>query len=130
MINLQLQKVLYKRVNSFFEIKGDVELQVQNTFYMNVNYVENNTICFATLTNKTNAPENPDVFNIELEIIGIFNCKGINSNEDKQQAHVQIYNFLFPYTQSMVADLSGKAGLPPLMIEMVKLDPKEVNINE
>ena len=87
-------------------------------------------MCFAALTNKTNAPQNPEVFDIELEIIGIFNCQGIENGEDKQNAHVQIYNYLFPYTQSMVADLSAKAGLPPLMIERVDLDPKEVNINE
>lgn len=130
MVNLQLQKVIYKRVNSFFDIKEDVELQVQNTFSMNVNYADDNKMCFATLINTTNAPKNPDVFNIDLEIIGIFNYQGINSVEDKQEAHVLIYNYLFPYTQSMVADLSGKAGLPPLMIEMVKLDPAEVNINE
>lgn len=130
MINLQLQKVIYKKVNSFFEINENVELQVQNTFSMKVNYTEDNKTCFATLTNKTNAPENPDVFNIDLELIGIFNCQGIESNEDKQKAHVQIYNFLFPYTQSMIADLSTKAGLPPLVIEMVQLDLSEVNINE
>ena len=130
MISLQLQKVIYKKVNSFFEINKNVELSVQNTFSMNVSYTEDNKTCFATLTNKTYAPENPDVFNIDLELIGIFNCQGIESNEDKQEAHVQIYKFLFPYTQSMIADLSAKAGLPPLMIEMVKLDLSEVNINE
>lgn len=130
MINLQLQKVLYKRVNSFFEMNGDFELEVQNTFSMNVSYTDDKKMCFATLTNQTNAPKNPDIFNIDLEIIGIFSCQDINSNDDKRDAHVQIYNYLFPYTQSMVVDLSTKAGLPPLMIERVDLDPAEININD
>lgn len=130
MINLQLQRVIFKKINSFFEIKENVELQVQNTFSLNVNYTNDNSECYVTLKNDTNAPNNPDVFNINIEIIGIFKCENIVSLEDKKSAHVQIYNYLFPYAQSMVAELCVKAGLPPLMIEMAVLNPSEVNIDK
>ena len=130
MINLQLQKIIYKKINSIFDIKENMELQVQNTFSLNVNYTENNNVCVATLRNDTNSPNNLDAFNISLEIVGVFSCEGIVSVIDKQEAHVQIYKYLFPYSQSMIADLSVKAGLPPLMIEMVNLNPSEVNIGQ
>lgn len=130
MSNLQLQKVIYKKVDSLFDIKEDIELRVQNSFSMNVNYDYENKMCIATLNNLTNAPDSPDSFHINLEVIGIFSYQGIESDEDRKEAHIQIYNFLFPYMQSMVADLSGKAGLPPLMIEMTKIDPGDVNIDE
>lgn len=130
MINLQLQKIIYKKINSIFDIKENMELQVQNTFSLNVNYTENNNVCVATLRNDTNSPNNLDAFNISLEIVGVFSCEGIVSDIDKQEAHVQIYKYLFPYSQSMIADLSVKAGLPPLMIEMVNLNPSEVNIGQ
>ena len=130
MINLQLQKIIYKKINSIFDIKETMELQVQNTFSLNDNYTENNNVCVATLRNDTNSPNNLDAFNISLEIVGVFSCEGIVSDIDKQEAHVQIYKYLFPYSQSMIADLSVKAGLPPLMIEMVNLNPSEVNIGQ
>lgn len=130
MINLQLQKVIYKKIDSFFDIKENIELQVQNKSHVNANYNDEKKICYATFTNKTNAPKNPDAFHIELEIVGIFSYQGIDADDDKREAHAQIYNYLFPYTQAMVADLFGKAGLPPLMIERTKVDPRDVNIDE
>lgn len=129
-MNLQLQKVLYKKIESCFEIKENIELQVQNQFSMNINYDEDNKHCFATLKNETVAVEHPEIFRIYLELVGIFSCDGIENETDKKVAHIQVYNYLFPYTQAMIADLSAKAGLPPLMIEMINLDPSSVNVEE
>ncbi len=129
MLTLQLQKVLYKKINSFFEIKENMQLKVQNQSSLGVNYSDDNKTCFATLTNKTFAPDQPDIFNIEIELVGIFSCEGIKIDEDKKKAHVRAYELLFPYIQLMVADLSRKAGLSPLMIEMAQIDSDAVNDN-
>ena len=130
MINLQLQKVVYKKINSFFEINKSIELQVQSTFSLNIEYDDSNKACFATLKNETFAPEHPDIFNIDIEIIGIFKCDGITDDEDKKIAHTEIYNYLFPYVQLMISDLSIKAGLPPLMVERANQMPDEVTYTE
>ena len=130
MVTLQLQKVVYKKINSFFDIQEKMELIISNEFSLNVNYSEDNKSCFATLINETKVPDNPNVVEISVEIVGIFSCEGIKTSEDKKDAHLQIYNFLFPYVQSLVADLFGKAGLPPLMLERTDIDISSVNVDE
>ena len=35
---------------------------------------------------------------------------------------------LFPYVQNMIAKLTVDAGLPPLMIQMSKLNPDNIKI--
>lgn len=130
MAELHLQKVIYKKINSFIEIKQAIQLQMSNTISLNVNYEKDNKKCFAFIANKTIAIDHSDEFSIDLELVGIFDCDGINSNEDKREAHVQIYNLLFPYLQSMIADLSSKAGLPPLMINSANINANEIQIDE
>ena len=129
MIMLQLQKVLYKKINSCFDLKDDMEIQIQNSFSLKVNYSDDNKGCYATLESVSCSAENPDMFNIGIEMVGIFSCEGIHEDKDKQLAHVQVYNYLFPYVQSMVADLSVKAGLPPFMLEMARIDLETVDVN-
>ncbi len=127
-MNIQLEKVIFKRINSFFDINQDMELQVENRFSLDVDYSDDNQHCSASFINETLSPENPDVFNITLDVLGLFRCENIQTDEDKRQAHVKIYSYLFPYVQLMVSDLTSKAALPPLMIEMAEIDPNSVNI--
>ena len=129
MVTLQLQKVLYKKVNSCFDMKENMEIQIRNNFSLKVNYSDDNKECYATLESVSCATDNPEIFNIGIELVGIFSCDGIYGDEDRQFAHMQVCNYLFPYVQSMVADLSGKAGLPPLMLEIPRIDLSTVDVS-
>lgn len=130
MVKLQLKRVLYKKINSLFESGDNGELQIETNFTTNVNYCKENKTCLATMTNHTVAKDHPELLDVSVEIIGIFVFEEIETEEDKREAHIQMYSFLFPYIQSIVADLSIKAGFPPLLLEMPCLELSEVNISE
>ena len=128
MQELQLKKVVFKKINSFLEVQQDTEININNSFSLEVNYAEKENICVATLKNKTYAQEDPENFKISLELQGLFQCGMISSDSEKQKAHIQIYQYLFPYAQMMIADLSVKAGLPMLMVEMPEMKEATVNV--
>ena len=110
------------------DLKADTEIELESTFSFNVNYNDDNSGCIAEISQIVRQKSNPDEFNIVVEGKGQFICEGILSDETKKEAHVMAYTLLFPYIQNMIARLVVDAGLPPLMLEMAKMSPDDIEI--
>lgn len=128
MVFLNLKQQVFKELNMVMTVEKNTEMQIDSRFSFNVQYADKNEFCVATLRQELVYRDDPNKFHIIVESIGNFACEGISSENDKKQAHIQAYTLLFPYVQNMVGQLAISAGLPRLMIEMVKMKAEDVNI--
>ncbi len=129
MIQIDLQQQAFRQINLVMNLQENRQMEVENTFALQVDYAEDNKACMAQLHQAVRDKEKPDEFSIELVLVGIFSCSGIETDSDKRQAHVKLYEALFPYVQSMIAGLSVSAGLPAFMAPRARLDPEKIQLN-
>lgn len=127
-MHLQLINQHAIRLHLNVDIKENQTLELENRFNFNVTYSDDNSKCKAVLNTEVRSRDNPDTLFITVEIEGLFTCENIDDEDAKKQAHVLAYTLLFPYAQYMVANLATSAGLPPIMIEMAKMDSKDIII--
>ena len=105
-MELQLKKVIFQKINSFFQLAEYDGICVRVNTKLDVNYADDQKTCMARY-NVDVLPEESDIFSLNLDIVGLFE----NS------------------AQMTVADLFTKAGLEPLMIEMHPLKHNDNNID-
>lgn len=108
------------------DLKENQTLELENRFNFNVSYSDDNSQCKAILNTEVRSKDDPDTLFISVEIEGLFICDNIDNEEAKKEAHVLAYTLLFPYVQYMVSNIATSAGLPPIMIEMARMDSKDV----
>ncbi|MBR2490791.1 MAG: protein-export chaperone SecB [Ruminiclostridium sp.] len=130
MVYLSLKQQVFKEILLSVDVKEDATLELESTFSFNVSYNEDNSLCIAKLRQEVRSNSASQLFNIVVEGIGHFVCEGINTDEDKKQAHVNAYALLFPYVQSKIADLSRDAGAQAVMIDMAKMRIEDVKIGK
>lgn len=128
MVYLTLQHQSFKNIQMKVDLKENTEIEIESTFSFNVGYNDDNSVCVAELKQVLQHKADPEQLSIVVEGKGQFVCEGIVSDEAKKEAHVMAYTLLFPYIQHLIARLTVDAGLPPLMINLTKMDPESVNI--
>ena len=129
MIQVDLQQQSFRQVNMVMNLQENRQMEVENTFALQVDYAEDNKACMAVLRQAVRDKEKPEEFAVELVLAGLFACEGIETDEDKKQAHVKYYEALFPYAQSMIAAMTVSAGLPAFMAPRARLDPEKIQIS-
>lgn len=127
-MELQLKKVIFQKINSFFQLAEYDGICVRVNTKLDVNYADDQKTCMARY-NVDVLPEESDIFSLNLDIVGLFENSDFETDEEKDENELQMYNCLFPYAQMTVADLFTKAGLEPLMIEMHPLKHNDNNID-
>lgn len=132
-MNIFLEKAVFKTINSNIDFKENATIEIETQFSLSVEYFGETEKCIATLINETRFNEHPEIFDISLTVIGHFFCPDMPeklSDDDARTVHTTIYDALFPYAQSMIADLTTKAGLPPLMIKKADLNLNSIETCE
>lgn len=129
MVYLTLQHQSFKSIQMNVDIKENSEIELESTFSFGISYNDDNTACIAELKQVLQHKNNPEELSISVEERGHFLCEGVNSDETKREAHVMAYTQLFPYIQSLISRLTVDAGLPPLMINMEKLNPADIEVS-
>lgn len=131
MVTLALQHQTVKSVSYSVDIPEGTNIELENSYSFNVDYLENNSRCVATLKHTTRDTQNPERFTAEIHIVGYSECIGIENDDDKALAHVQAYIQLFPYVQSYIAYLTASSGLPPLFIsrDLIETHISDVNVH-
>lgn len=115
-VSLNNHKV--KEIYMKIDLKNPSKIKLKNAVEFNISFNEDQSLCKATLKHKIEAISTPEEFNIIVECCGLFTCeKEIETDDDKNFAHIQAYDQMFPYMQNTIAQLTMNAGLPPLMIE-------------
>lgn len=125
---LTTQKIYYPKINSEINIPEDSTIEIQNALSLNIDYSKKNQACVASFDVSSVCNEHPDWFSIKIQVIGIFGYDKADTIEEKKFIHKEAYDMLFPYAQSMVSDLTTKAGHPPFILEKFDMNFSEIEI--
>ena len=74
--------------------------------------------------------EDEKLFYLSVEMLGVFQCEGVETEEDKKIIHTQCYDQLFPYMQNQVSQLCTASGMNNLVLKKAKIDPSQVIFNK
>lgn len=130
-INLIQQRATNILVQADFSpSESEKTLEIRFHFNFKVLYGDDKKRCRATIEQNAIAVENPQLFNIRATVEGIFDTSPLLTDDEKKEAHIKIYNALFPYVQALISQLSVNAGFPPLIVQPVKIPADKISIEE
>ncbi|MCD8381639.1 MAG: protein-export chaperone SecB [Clostridiales bacterium] len=112
------------------DIKKQGQLQLKSNFNFNVKYAANNQNCVATLYQSFEDKSGAEEFSASVTLEGVFSCQGVADDEDKKAVHLQAYEALFPYLQSVVGQLFSSTGFPGFMVKKIPLDEGRVVVSQ
>lgn len=104
------------------KVNGKVQLKLKNKVSHQVKY-NGNSFCEATLDVLVSDPENPDILNMKLSVVGAFEIK---NKIEKEFLHVETFNELFPFAKALAATISVNAGVPPIYLQNVDITKQEI----
>ena len=124
LIAQQIQEVHF--VN---QLKRDTsKLELVNSFSFHIDYLENNTKCVARLYQCAKDKEDDQRFFVSVQMSGVFQLEGVQTDEDKREMHVQCYNMLFPYIQVFVSQLAAASGLRGFLLKRSTLNKEQISV--
>ena len=127
---LMNQKVREIHFNNDLERKHGTNRQLGSSFSFQVNYSPDGERCVAKLYHSLKDKEDEKLFFLSVEMLGVFKCEGVETEEDKKEIHTQCYDQLFPYMQSQCASLASASGIPGLMLRKAVIDPNNIAVNK
>ena len=104
------------------QIQGKVQLKLSNKVSHNVRYMQPN-LCEGTMTVEVFDKERPDVLNVKLTVVGLFQIK---KQVEKEFLHVDTFKELFPFAKTIVATVSATAGIQPIIVQDVDIESQEI----
>lgn len=124
---LQLERVFCPRVDSRISIKEPSIIEIENSFSLSAIFNQLEKKCVSTFDVHSICNNHPDWFDVKVQIVGVFSCADtVDTDDNKKRMHAESYDILFPYVQSIIAELSTKAGIPPLILEKNPIDFEKV----
>ena len=120
------QKVREIHFNNDIERKHGNNRQLGSSFSFQVNYSPDGERCVAKLYHSLKDKEDEKLFFLSVEILGVFQCEGVETEEDKKIVHTQCYDQLFPYMQTQVSQLCTASGMNNLVLKKAKITPDQV----
>lgn len=120
--NVEMKAYKVGNISFVNNVNGKVQLKLKNKFSHKVKY--NNTgTCEATLDVEVVDPENPDVLNLKLSVVGAFKVK---NQIEKEFLHVETFNELYPFAKALAATISVNAGVPPIYLHSIDISDQEI----
>lgn len=107
------------------ELKQPGKLNISTRASYNVQYAQNENKCIGTCVIDMMEESAPNDFNFKISVRGMFDFE---EGMDKKEIHKQTYNELFPFVRVIVANTFTNAGLPPMMVQKIKMDDSNINV--
>lgn len=117
MVTVNLVNHRLREVHFVNRVDKSGQIQLNNSFNFHVDYSPDNTRCVARLYQSARMKEDEEKLFISGEIEGVFTLEGVVDEESKREAHIQCYNYLFPYLQSAVSQLAAASGMPGFLLK-------------
>ena len=95
---------------------SQVNIEVAFKYDFKVEYASDLKHCRATIAQKVESKSDPKSFHVLVEVEGVFETDPILDDNLKKEAHVRCYSELFPYVQSLVAQIGVAAGGTSLIV--------------
>lgn len=109
------------------ELKQPGKLNISTRASYNVQYAQNENKCIGTCVIDMMEESAPNDFNFKISVRGMFEFP---EGMDKKDIHRETYNELFPFVRVIVANTFTNAGLPPMMVQKIKMDDSNINVGE
>ena len=103
-------------------VNGKVELKLKTKVSHNVRFTRGG-VCEATLTVDVKDEQNPDTISVRVKVVGAFT---VNKDVEKEFIHVETYKELFPFAKALVTTISANAGIPPIYVQNIDIENKEI----
>ncbi|MBQ7740578.1 MAG: protein-export chaperone SecB [Eubacterium sp.] len=118
----------YKISNIDFEndVPNGTQLKLKNSVKYNVNYMDAERRCVSKLEFRI-GDENLQPFSIKLEMEAMFTY---DEFDEKPYIHTASFDHLFPFIRQSVNSLTTMAGMPGLLIPLMKLEENEVALGK
>ena len=120
--NVEMKAYKVAKIEFNNKVNGKVQLKLKNKVSHQVKY-NGNSFCEATLDVLVSDPENPDILNMKLSVVGAFEIK---NKIEKEFLHVETFNELFPFAKALAATISVNAGVPPIYLQNVDITKQEI----
>lgn len=106
------------------KVENGTQLQLQNQVKYNVNYMDAEKRCIGILNFRvTDAQMKP--FEIKIELLAEFT---FDETDEKPDVHTVSFDQIFPFLRQIINNTTTMAGMPGLMIPMMKLDRSSVEV--
>lgn len=122
MANIELKAYKISELTFKNDVNGKVQLHFNNKISHNVRY-SGSKFCEATLTVEVYDNEKPDTINLKITIKGAFD---ILTDVQKEFIHVDTFKELYPMVKTIIATISGAAGIPPIIIKNFDIEQQEI----
>ncbi|MBR3645804.1 MAG: protein-export chaperone SecB [Lachnospiraceae bacterium] len=108
------------------ELKAPGQLNLETRTNFNVQYMKDANRCIATCVVDMMEKTAPNDFNFKISVRGIFEYE---EGMSREEIHTATYDELFPFVRTITCNTFVNAGLPPMMIQKVKMDPSKINVS-
>ena len=122
MANVQMKAYKVRELVFHNEVQGSVQLKLSNKVSHNVRYMKPD-LCEGTMTVEVADKEKPDILNVKLTVVGLFQIK---KQVEKEFLHVDTFKELFPFAKALITSVSANAGIPPIMVQDVDIEAQEI----
>ena len=95
-----------------------IELEQRQSF--KIHYIEDRNECVGRCRIEIKPKNNELPFGISMDVEGLFTYK---TGMDKGELHSIIYKELFPYIRVLINNITISAGMPPLVVRPIDIDP-------
>ena len=109
------------------ELKVAGQLNISTRASYNVQYAKESNRCMGVCVIDMMDQNSPNDFNFKISVRGMFEYE---EGMDKKEIHKETYNELFPFVRMLIANTFTNAGLPPMMVQKIKMDDSNINVNE
>lgn len=117
------------KINSLeFEnkVENGTQLKLQNHVKYNVNYIDSENRCISNLHFRVeDADMQPFEINIEMEAVFTF-----EDPDEKPDIYVESFDQIFPFVRQIINNTTSMAGMPGLLIPMMKLNRDTVAVGK
>ena len=110
---LRLLKLKYPKIHATIDVPNNTTLETENGVSATAKYSDDRKRVLVTLNAFSKSIEHPEWFDLSAQMVGVFSCEALQTEEDYNKAQAEGYDMLFPLLQSLFVDLSTKAGIPP-----------------
>lgn len=120
---LQLERVAYPQISVLVDLQGNGSIEIENNYSLNVSYDAAAQKCISSFSVHSVCNAHPDWFDISVTVRGVFSSnQDINLDDNLNEIRAESYDYLFPYAQALVSDLTAKAGSAPYLLKKTPMN--------
>lgn len=108
------------------KVQNGTQLKLQNQVKYNVNYMDEEKRCVGILNFKV-FDSDMQPFEIKIEMVAEFS---FDENDEKPDVHTTSFDQIFPFLRQIINSTTTMAGMPGLMIPLMKLDRSTVAVGK